>query len=136
MNEDRSPGQCGNTCDKVKQHHKWTAEEKKAMLALAKWCYAECPQLHRAFVSTTHDLAIKGEEAGFDWAKLAEFECGLAATCIAGNFHKAAVDMADYLIASVEKYLGGSSDPSYQALVTQLSDFRKSKSASESPSIP
>jgi hypothetical protein len=123
---------CATTCDKVKAIYKWTPEEKKGFRLLAKWCLANWPSLHHAFVNTSRTLAAKGEEIGYDWTKLLDFERKLAAICMTGDMPKAAVEMADELVYNVDTYLKGSDDPDYQKLVTELSGFRSRLSATES----
>ena len=124
-------GSCATTCDKVKAIYKWTPEEKKGFRLLAKWSLDNWPSLYRAFVNTSRTLAAKGDEVGYDWTKLMNFERKLAAICTTGDMLKAAVEMADELIYNVDTYLKGSDDPDYQKLVTELSGFRSRLPAPE-----
>lgn len=126
---DHAFGSCETTCDKVKAIYKWTPEEKKGFRLLAKWSLANWPSLHHAFVHTSRTLAAKGEEIGYDWTKLMDFERKLAAICMTGDMLKAAVEMADELVYNVDTYLKGSDDPDYQKLVTELSGFRSQLAA-------
>lgn len=132
MSEDAPFETCDTTCGQVKKLYKWTKEEKTGFRKLAHWCKENWPSLFHAFVNTTKSLNAKGVEIGYDWNQLLVFERDLAAICIGGNMLEAAVKMADHLVFNVETYLGGSNDPEYQKLLTELSGYRQQLAASGS----
>src|SRR5512133_3644810 len=95
---------CPTTCDMVKEIRPWRPEEVKAFRDLAKWCLTNWPTLYRVFAQTTRTLARRGKEINYDWSRLQAFEQELAKTAASGDYEKASMDMASYLVAEVKSY--------------------------------
>lgn len=121
----------GGTCEYIKTFYTWKPEEKRALKNLARWSLENWPNLYRCFVNHTNAVAEVWKSSGFDWNLLLAFEQQLARDAEADPL-KAAVRMAEQVIASIQHSLGGSADPSYAQLITELSDYRKRLSASGS----
>lgn len=119
------------TCDEVKKRYKWTEEEKQSYKNLVEWCMREWPTLQRAFVNISKELRRKADQAGYDWNDLVKFERDLASIAGRGNYLEAAVTMATHVKYGVDTYMGGSDDPHYVKMVTELSDFQRRLAPSE-----
>jgi hypothetical protein len=107
------------TCQKVKALHKWKRSDKVAARKLILWCQKNWPTLHQAYNTTIVSFAVKGDEIGYDWQQLVDFEKRLVAVCQTDDLLKAAVMMADHIV-----HVNALAGESNQALITELSDFR------------
>lgn len=112
------------TCDKIKEVHTWSKEEKQALRSLSVWCLKEWPSLIYAFSEISPAIANKLETEDFDWKILMGYEKSAAEACTKGSMLEAAVCLAEKLAYYAEHCGVGQDNQNYKQMLTELSDYR------------
>lgn len=109
-----------SVCDKIKEVHTWSKEDRQVMRSLAKWSLDHWPALYHAFARVTMDLARIAGETGFDWAEIIKLDHELIALSAQNRHAEAGILFATYLVDKVDKHMPGCAYPEYLRLKEEL----------------
>lgn len=117
---------CGlSMCARAKQVHEWTPEEKQAFRALAKWSLQNWALPYRTFEALSVELTKRGDEIGYDWNQLIEFDRELLRLAQEGQFLQATIKLGERLLEEVRKHLPDCKHPLFISLSIELPKVKR-----------